>query len=235
MKRTEGCRGGRQKIRIRMLALMLAAVWCFCGCGENKEKAVILSPVVRIDLGSSKASGVVYERTEENLVIVTAGHVLKKDFPAREYSSVKVVFGDVSVSASEVFLSGTSETAFITIPFREIPKDILENCQVAVSDQERFDRLKEDDAVVLKGFSADGELLEIPGALIYTWIYAEDFAQYMMLVDGESFPRMSGGGVFDEAGNLVGILCGVNEAGESAAVPLSIIVAEYMQAYQGAR
>ena len=85
--------------------------------------------------------------------------------------------------------------------------------------------------VVMKGFAADGELLEIPGTLIYSWIYAEDFSQYMMLVDGESFPGMSGGGVFDEDGNFLGILCGVNDAGESAAVPLSIILAEYMQVY----
>lgn len=235
MERTAGCRGRIVKFNIMIVfVLILTAVWCFCGCSENKEQAASMSPVVRIDLGSSTASGVVYERTEEELVIVTAGHVLKKHYPGEEHFSVKVVFGEVQVSASEVFLSETSETAFITIPLPAIPEEILKNCQMAARDQKRFDQLKEDDAIVLKGFSADGELLEISGTLVYSWIYAEDFTQYMMLVAGESFPGMSGGGVFDETGNLVGVLCGVNDSGESAAVPLSIIVAEYMQAYPDA-
>lgn len=251
MKKTTGCRVGKCNFKIMIgFILVLAAVWCFCGCGANKIKAADLSPMVRIDLGSSTASGVIYERTEEELVIVTAGHVLKghvsmpagqlvtEGFSVPEDSSVKeshmgvkVIFGDTVMMASEMFVSENSETAFITIPIATIPKEILGKCQAVPKDQKLFDQLKEEDRVALKGFSADGELLEISGTLIYSWIYTEDFAQYMMLVDGESFPGMSGGGVFDEAGNLVGILCGVNDAGESAAVPLSIILAEYMQAY----
>lgn len=275
MKKTTGCRVGKCNFKIMIgFVLVLAAVWCFCGCGANKTKVADLSPMVRIDLGSSTASGVIYERTEEELVIVTAGHVLKghvsmpagqpvtEGFSVSEESSVlgepsgpeessvlgefsgtaessvieshvgvKVILGDSAIMASEVFVSENSETAFITIPIATIPEEILEKCQAAPRDQQLFDQLQEEDRVVLKGFSADGELLEISGTLIYSWIYAEDFAQYMMLVDGESFPGMSGGGVFDVTGNLVGIICGVNDAGESAAVPLSIILAEYMQAY----
>lgn len=263
MKKKTGCRVGKCNFNIMIgFVLVLAAAWCICGCGANKTKVADLSPMVRIDLGSSTASGVIYERTEEELVIVTAGHVLQghvsmsagqsvtKGFSVPEESSVlgessgtaetsvieshvgvKIIFGDTVMMASEMFVSENSETAFITIPIATIPKEILEKCQAAPRDQQLFDQLKEEDRVVMKGFSADGELLEISGTLIYSWIYAEDFAQYMMLVDGESFPGMSGGGVFDEAGNLVGILCGVNDAGESAAVPLSIILAEYMQAY----
>ena len=129
MERTAGCRGRIVKFNIMIVfVLILTAVWCFCGCSENKEQAASMSPVVRIDLGSSTASGVVYERTEEELVIVTAGHVLKKHYPGEEHFTVKVVFGEVQVSASEVFLSETSETAFITIPLPAIPEEILKDC-----------------------------------------------------------------------------------------------------------
>ena len=213
---------------------MFAAIGCLCGCGENKEKTVPLSPIVGIDLGSSAASGVIYECTEEELVIVTAGHVLAGQASGERAASVEVIFGETRVTASEMYISGNSETAFVTIPLNGLSEDVLENCQAAVKDRQRFDQLEEKDPVVMKGFSADGELLEISGTLVYSWIYAEDFGQYIMLVDGQSFPGMSGGGVFDESGNLVGILCGVNDAGESAAVPLSIIVAEYMQAFPDA-
>ena len=235
MRRTKGLRGDSYKFNIMIVCvLMLAAVWCFCGCSANQDNVAVLSPIVGIDLGSSAASGVIYECTEEELVIVTAGHVLAGQASGESAASVEVIFGETRVMTSEMYISGNSETAFVTIPLKGLPEELLENCQVAVKDRQRFDQLGEKDPVVMKGFSADGELLEISGTLVYSWIYAEDFGQYIMLVDGQSFPGMSGGGVFDESGNLMGILCGVNDAGESAAVPLSIIVAEYMQAFPDA-
>ena len=248
MKKNEGFGNGRGKFAImRVLVILMAVAGCFCGCGEKKEKTADISVVVRIDLGVSTASGVIYERTEDALIIVTAGHVLEEmvsqKMASAEDSSARVAVaelfsgetsvGELPVKVSDVFLSQTSETAFLAIPSKEIPPEIWENCQAAPRNQELFDGLREGETMFLSGYSADGELLEITGELLYSWIYARDFEQYMMLVDGESFPGMSGGGVFDTDGNLAGILCGVNEAGESAAVPLSIIVAEYMQAYPG--
>ncbi len=212
--------------------------------GENLE------PIVEVDAGDLRGSGVLYDRTDEALIVVTAGHVLAQADGADE--PVEVVFGDgFSVNVAEFVVSDASETAFISIPIEEIPSENLEKYELAVIDKEKFDALKDGDEMVLKGIQSkvtqagtagekplDLAQEEFPdlgfvrwclGELLYPWIYVEDFGQYMMVIKGESLPGMSGGGVFDRDGYLVGILCGMNEAGETAAVPLNVIMAEYMQ------
>ena len=97
-------------------------------------------------------------------------------------------------------------------------------------DKEVFDQLT-GGATVL--FQSAMEEMGAPqqGSVLENWIYVEDFQQYMMLLQGEIHPGMSGGGVFDQNENFLGILCGANEEGEIAAIPLSIIQAEYAGAY----
>ena len=219
-------------------------------------------PIVKIIAGEVTGSGVLYEKTEEELIVVTAGHVLEQVRESGEM--VEILLGDAdSVQTASYIISETSETGFLCIPRKEIAEEKWQQYQAAQMDKARFDALKDGDELVLKGMQseavqADGALseavqwstvevnaaeanavqAEVPsgdyvrwcvGELLYPWIYIEDFAQYMMLIKGECLPGMSGGGVFDGEGYLVGVLCGVNEAGETAAVPLNVIMAEYMQ------
>ena len=53
----------------------------------------------------------------------------------------------------------------------------------------------------------------------------------MMLARGEALQGMSGGGVFDQRGHFIGILCGGNADGELAVLPLSIIEARYLERF----
>lgn len=196
-------------IGITLFATMLS------GCGSASVEA--LSPIVRISAGEIAGSGVIYEKKEDYLVIVTAGHVLQS-----ATDSVEVIFEDGSVTESSFYvISNSSDVAFIRV---ETDKQYS-----AVSiDKEAFDSLSAGEKLIMQGSNSDGEMEEISGTLIYPWIFAEDFNQYMMLIRGEILPGMSGGAVFDEAGCFVGILCGTNEElREVAAVPLSIIMAEY--------
>jgi S1-C subfamily serine protease len=52
----------------------------------------------------------------------------------------------------------------------------------------------------------------------------EDYGQYMIWADAEVRPGMSGGGLLDQEGRLIGILSGGSQDGELAAVPLSLIL-----------
>ena len=49
----------------------------------------------------------------------------------------------------------------------------------------------------------------------------------MMLATTYAEPGMSGGGVFDEQGRLIGILSGADEQGNLAIVPLAFILREF--------
>lgn len=175
--------------------------------------------IVQVLSGTSCGSGIVYEITEQDLVVLTAGHVL-----SAEEATVELVFGDnVHVQGEKCLISDMADIAFVTVKRSDIPKEQQLMYQSASVDKEKFDALRAGTKLYLSGFSEETKV----GILRESWIYVEDFGQYMMLLDGVIVPGMSGGGVFDEAGNLMGILCGGNESGETVAVPLSVILAVY--------
>ena len=64
------------------------------------------------------------------------------------------------------------------------------------------------------------------GIVADPWIYMSDYRQHMMLGIGTVRAGMSGGGVFDNSGRLIGILSGADLMGYLAIVPLSHIMAE---------
>jgi len=204
--------------RLALICVILFAVM-LAGCGNASEQK--LSPIVQIAAGEITGSGVVYENNEENMIIVTAAHVLQS---AKD--SVEVIFEDGSVvESNDYVISNTSDIAFVIVGGETIEE---ENYSAVKMDKDAFDVLAVGENLVLQGINGKGEKEEISGTLIYPWIFSEDFNQYMMLIRGEILPGMSGGAVFDEAGCFVGILCGTNEeVREVAAVPLSIIMAEY--------
>ena len=49
--------------------------------------------------------------------------------------------------------------------------------------------------------------------------YLEEFGCEMIYADGGAVPGMSGSGMFDDSGRLIGILCGATEQYELAGVP----------------
>ncbi|MBO5336500.1 MAG: trypsin-like peptidase domain-containing protein [Lachnospiraceae bacterium] len=200
--------------RLVLICVILFAVM-LAGCGNASEEE--LSPIVQIAAGEITGSGVVYKNNEENMIIVTAAHVLQS---AKD--SVEVIFEDGSVvESSSYVISNSSDVAFIRV---EADKQYS---SVSI-DKEAFDTLTGDEKLIMQGSNSAGDVEQISGTLIYPWIFSEDFNQYMMLIRGEILPGMSGGAVFDEAGWFIGILCGTNEeVREVAAVPLSIIMAEY--------
>lgn len=216
--------GKRMCLRGVMFAALITAFLTACGSEETEA----VSPVVQIDAGGVTGSGIIFEQREDSLVIVTAAHVLQT-----ATDTVEIIFADDYVAESASYtLSQTSDIAFADVPLETIPKEHLQKYKSVKTDKQRFDALTEGEGMLLRGIPDSGGIQEVNGTLIYPWIYAEDFNQYMMLIRGEILPGMSGGGAFDSAGNFAGVLCGVSETREIAAVPLSIILSEYSLIYE---
>lgn len=184
--------------------------------------------LVRIFTDSASGSGVIYGVEGENLVIVTAAHVLQNG-----KETVQVQFADNFLAECRHYrISPNADAAFLSIPISKIPKEHLEEYYRVNISKESFDALQSGDRIIVMGSKSGvaGEAYE--GRLLESWIYLEDFAQYMMLVKGEAVNGMSGGGVFDEKGQFIGILCGGNEEGELAVLSLGVIDAEYRKLFQ---
>lgn len=197
---------------------------------------------------AAAGSGVILAADEDALWVVTAGHVLEraakepsgemhsgekqsgKEQFGKEHSGeehpVKVEFGDGSIVECQRYERvKDADLAFLCILKEDLPEKLRE-CPAADTDKESYDALEAGAAICLTGYQ-DGRPCTFSGVLSEPWIYVADFEQYMMVAVCEMESGMSGGGLYDEAGHLIGIACGGNGQGELAAVPLHVVWARF--------
>ena len=178
--------------------------------------------MVRLSNGQNLGSGIIYSTEEEFLVIVTAGHVL-----ADAVEGVKIVFVDGWETASrEVSVSELADLAVVRIPLMEIPRERLEKYLLANVDKSSYEGLQAGDGCIVMGSRSGVAEDAYEGIILDSWIYMEDYDQYMIWVSAPGKPGMSGGGLFDRWGHLLGVLSGCSEDGEWAVVPLAMLLAE---------
>lgn len=226
--------------RALILIFIMIGVMVFSGCAgkiepENKEQS--RKAAVQVAAGALWGNGVIYEAGEDELVIVTAGHVL-----AQAGESVRVVFYDgVEVEVTDYVLTEGADCGFLIVSYALLPAEAGGRYKAVEKNRDRFDSLQSGEEVyfvsiseadpdddVRKELAENKEQMEERRAILTeNWIYVEDFAQYMMLLQGRADSGMSGSGVFDEEGCFLGILCGGNENEELAVLPYSVIDALY--------
>lgn len=215
----------KMKKRKSMAAfVLLAAVFAgiFLLYRHIKEGNTNTKALVAVRTEQYTGQGIVYEWQEDEGYILTAGHILSG---LSEGESCEVVFSDKTrAQAVLIYQSETADAAFLHV----------ENAQTtevwpAKTDRERFDALQEGDLLYTL-YLEDGKAKRKEGVLLYPWVYLEDFSLNMMLADMDCVMGMSGSGVYDEKGNLAGIVCGVSSDGETAVLPLSVIESEWIMA-----
>lgn len=183
---------------------------------------ILAGSAVQLNAGSVIGSGVILALNEEETVIVTARHVVEQS------DEVSILFADGSSAQSmDIRKSDSADAALIRVPSAQLAEDTINACRKVTVNKKEFDALSENSIIIVMG-SVDGTAANAyEGVLLNPWIYMEDFEQHMMLARTWAFPGMSGGGVFDQKGYFIGILCGGNDENEIAVLPLSIIVSEY--------
>ena len=209
--------------------------------GMLKEQAC--GAMVRISVGNLVGSGVIFRMDQREMVILTAAHVLER-VAGQERSKenaesvLEITLVDGTILSDEndkskdednvwsVTLSQTSDLGIITVPMKEIPEDVFAHCRYVPTDKEAFDALTAGDIILVMGCAEEVAGNAYEGTLTDSWIYIEDYGQYMMLGRTYAESGMSGGGVFDRYGRFIGILSGADERGNLAIVPLSIILSE---------
>lgn len=185
-----------------------------------------MTSAVRIDAGEWSGSGVIYEETENGLVIVTAAHVL-----ADAKERVRITFYDGwEAECAEYQVFEETDCGFLVLSGADLEEDYREKYAAAQKDRERSDRLEGEEGIFLADPDNENGFGYRFALLSESWIYVEDFGQHMMLLAGTADAGMSGSGVYDESGCFLGILCGMSEEEPVlAALPYSIVDAMYQQ------
>lgn len=188
--------------------------------------------MVRIVTEELSGSGVIYRLDERQLWILTAAHLLE----GWNGRAAIFFYDGLAVECTQAYWSGEDDIAFLQIPYEgmtqtgeDIPEEInrhLSNYKRALVDKEAFDNVQEGDTVIAMGSVKGVGENAYEGTLTESWVYVEDFSQYMMTAQVYVPSGMSGGGLFDGQGHLLGILCaGSCEDGvdEAAVIPLSMV------------
>lgn len=201
-------------------AILLLAAGLFL-LFQQKEKNQGKYAAVCVTTPFLSGQGVVYEQQGEAFIIVTAGHLVREASPQEE---LLVSFEDGSEEKAQLlYLSDSADVAFLSVHNTGNGKLVA-----AKKDRSRFDAVIEGDVVEAYHLE-NGRFTRIRGSMLSPWIYLEDFALDMSVVQIEGEAGMSGCGIYDKNGYFLGILCGVSE-NEAAVLPFSVIESEWMMA-----
>ena len=185
--------------------------------------------VVKIENGNVTGNGVIWDVDEKNnrLIIVTASHVL-----VNTQQDIIVTFCDGARAMATDFVTDLDrDVAFVVIDDSALENSVNYK---SISINENEDLEKGDVVYALDLEEKDSDytvetkegILGIKiGVVNDPWIYMDDFNQHMIYVMMNVQPGMSGGGLFNEDEELVGILSGIDGEGNAAAIPVSVIQA----------
>lgn len=195
--------------------------------GTDSEKISVSQVCIEvesdIDVRKSAGSGVVYNVSEEGAWIATAAHVLEE---ASDNDEIVLSVDDSYFPCKQLVLIKEADLAFVYVANDDLSEEKGIVLEAVSTDKTSYDALAAGTMVTAKGYRS-GENAEYMGELTESWIYVEDFEQYMMLAQCEVHQGMSGGGLYDGEGNFIGMVCGGNEEGELVAVPWHVMQARF--------
>lgn len=192
--------------------------------------------IVQIRMRNAYGSGVIWEITPERIIIVTNKHVL--DYWEDEISYVYFPQG-FFVGAEILAVSEEYDIGFLAADNTEFTYQELEQIRYVHHDTACYQALRTGEDMFCVGAVdvveneehslnlRDQAVIFYQGSVADTWRYIEEFEEYMLYGYGYAREGMSGGGSFDARGNFIGIISGATMNGETASVPLPIIIEAY--------
>lgn len=190
------------------------------------DAADIEQSLVRIAVKQSAGMGIIWAITEDNVVIVSNRHVLTGDVEAQ------VTFADGErLTAEALGYSAQYDIAFFQIETEQISQELLQEIAEVKRPLEIAwqERVQSGTAII----QVDSEDAIYQGTISQIQ-YIPEFGTDMLVTSCYAKAGMSGGGVFDEEGWLLGMITGGEAAGSGQkeawitySIPSPIIEQEY--------
>lgn len=210
---------------------MLALKLFYCPVLEEPdlEKACenVRGSVVRIDMGKAYGSGVIFRLTEEGAVIATNRHVLAY---WRDESGV-IRFPEGYYAGARVLGSSEScDVGFLLVEKEELGLRTVSGLRSVPADEGIYAGLQRGEAIFCLGADREEEETIYQEAVLEdTDTYIETFGGEMLYGSGFAKEGMSGGGIFDGYGHLLGLLAGGTYQNEIAGVPVDQVARAYRE------
>lgn len=192
--------------------------------------------VLRLQMGEAYGSGVIWRLTAEAAIIATNRHVLQY---WDEADGLVCFPGGYAVDAAVLGLSADCDVGFLRVENGEIGWEGLKDLRSVAAETAPARTLfgeaqaasssgeERGLAGFLVGVGQQGREREFHEALLQEERYIPLFQGRMLYGQGFAKEGMSGGGIFDGRGRLIGLLAGGTDRGEIAGVPAADVEAAY--------
>ena len=211
--------------RITLFTLFVLCLGGNVACGTksalSEEELIkkLQKPTVMITVGSSHASGVIVKSDENGLVIASVTHLLNGyDQGIIRFSDGHAGFADVAYSDEK------SDITLLTIDRSDMDAEFADSLEAAPYDIKAYDNLATDDSVYVVGSAVDVAANVTKGTFKEKDYYVPEFDQYLMYLYCDSFPGMSGGGIYTAEGSFLGLVAGGSDNSETVAIELPDII-----------
>ena len=225
---------------LSIIALLSAAVLILIGSRRGSSLApygepdTVLKTQVCIESGDLLGSGSIWEIGEDCITVVTASHVISDPedisalFPGGSVFKAEIVTNDPSRDYCFLVIrpgdGGRGGEAFDGINCTQVrPATSLPDAGARVFMALPFS-LKSDNigTVGLEGENSDTSVSV--GTVISPSVYSEDFSENVIFCNIDVSEGMSGGGLFDDAGDYLGFLIGGTDEGAGVFLPVEALV-----------
>lgn len=189
--------------------------------------------VVRIVMGQYAGSGLIWRMEEEGMVIAANKHLL------REAAHGTVTFSNEMVLQAEILaFSQEYDLGFLLIPREELPSELLRDCYEVRRVQALSEQAEEqvENRNIIQIASSQQAAADCYAGVINGVTFVPEFQAFMLETECFSKAGMSGGGVFDENGYLVGMIAGgdvkLDASAREAEITYSIPVWQIEEEYR---
>ena len=187
--------------------------------------------IVQIRMENANGSGIIWELTEDYVVIATNRHVL--DYWTEESGYVHFPQG-FDMDAQLVGRSERFDVGFVAVDTGLFTYEELQRLRYARKETEAYEALEAGDEMFLvDAGSARRDEGYYVGSVQDKSRYIEDFGAEMLYGYCFAEAGMSGGGTFDGRGRLIGMTTGGTARDETASVPLPDLCAAYGEVVEG--
>lgn len=172
---------------------------------EDKLYEEASNCVVRIVMGQYAGSGLIWCMEEDGMVLASNKHLLRES----AYGSVMFSNG-MALQAEVLGFSQEYDLGFLFIPRERLKAEILRDCYEVRKTQEGMIQVEEqlEERKIIQIASSQQVAADCYKGKSKKIVFVPEFQAFMLETECFSKAGMSGGGVFDEKGYLLGMIAG---------------------------
>ncbi len=193
-------------------------------CDTQTEGVWVEPAIVQIVCSLQSGSGFLIEMTPQYLYFATCAHVIGTE------ESIQIVLWNKESVQGQVFAHSEGfDLAVVAVDASRVSFETKRQLRKVRMEESAWQRLSENDSVFIQASSQSAAGDFYNGEVLYKEVYVPEFDCYMICCRTVALQGMSGGGIFDSSGCLIGMINGGTGNREIVGLSLPVILGQWEQ------